>query len=138
LVLFRLAATPNLPSLVSKAVRVLYRLVVGWIFGIELPPDTVVGPGLRLNHGTGVVINGNASLGARCDIKHGVTIGIRESGGRSPRLGDGVVVGSGAQILGDVAIGEDAVIGAGAIVLVDVPARHVAVGNPARVLPPRG
>lgn len=137
MVWFRLASAGSLPRPLRAFLRYLYRLVVIWVFGIELPVGTRVGPGLTLLHATGLVVNGYTVIGANCDLKQNCTLGLRRAGGGSPVLGDNVVVGSGAQILGPVTIGSGAQIGAGAIVLNDVPAGHTAVGNPARVLPLR-
>lgn len=133
--MFRACQAPEIPGRLRKAIVIpIYTLVVQWIFGIELPPSTRVGPGLRLNHATGLVINKHAVIGAHCDFKHGCTIGLRRSGGGSPVLGDRVVLGAGAHVVGDITLGDGAEVGAGAVVLTDVPAGAVAVGNPARVI----
>jgi serine acetyltransferase len=78
--LFRLSSEPSFPRIVRGPIGVVYTVVVAWGFGIELPPGTRVGPGLRLNHSIGTVINHAAVIGAHCDIKHGCTIGVRRSG----------------------------------------------------------
>jgi serine acetyltransferase len=135
--LFRLASHQGLPRAVRLPWVGLYKFLVGWIFGIELPVGTTVGPGLRLNHATGLVVNGQAVLGANCDLKHGCTIGVRRSGEGSPVLEDGVTLGAASSVIGPITLGHGAETGAGAVVLTDVPAGHVAVGNPARVLPRR-
>jgi serine acetyltransferase len=132
--LFRLASEPSLPRAIRGPLGIIYTIVVSWGFGIELPPGTRVGPGLRLNHAVGTVINHSAVIGAGCDIKHGCTIGLRRSGGASPVLEDGVVLGAGTHVIGDVRLGAGSETGAGAVVLRDVPARCIAVGNPARVI----
>lgn len=137
MVLFRLASWPRLPSLVRVPIRVFYQLLVSWVFGIDLPAGTSVGPGLRLNHATGLVVNSESVIGAYCDLKHGCTIGVRHSKGPSPVLEDGVVLGAGSHIVGGITLGREAEVGAGSVVLVDVPPGHIAVGNPARVLPRR-
>jgi serine acetyltransferase len=134
MVLFRLASEKRLPRAVRGPTGVLYTVVVAWFFGIELPPGTSVGPGLRLNHAIGTVVNYSAVLGANCDLKHGCTIGLRRSGGPSPVLEDGVVLGAGTHVLGGVRMGAGSETGAGAVVLQDVPAGWIAVGNPARVI----
>jgi putative colanic acid biosynthesis acetyltransferase WcaB len=135
MVLFRLASAKDLPRLVRAPFVVLYRVLVNWVFGVELPVGTQVGPGLTLNHATGLVVNVAAKIGAGCDLKHGCTVGQRRAGGPSPVLGDGVVLGAGAHVVGGITLGDGAEVGAGAVVLQDVPAGHIAVGNPARVLP---
>lgn len=134
MVLFRISSEPSLPRSVRGPISILYMVLVDWMFGIELPAGTSVGPGLRLNHSIGTVVNPAAIIGAHCDIKHGCTIGLRRSGGPSPILGDGVTIGAGSHVLGGVRLGAGAETGAGAVVLQDVPAGWIAVGNPARVV----
>ena len=116
----------------------LYRLVVDWLLGVEIPPSTRVGPGLCVWHGTGLVLHKRVQLGAGVTLRHGVTIGVlgdgRDEAAMAPILGDRVDVGAGAIVLGPVTIGDDAAIGAGAVVLCDVPAGATAVGNPARII----
>jgi putative colanic acid biosynthesis acetyltransferase WcaB len=117
---------------------VFHRLVWEWTFGIELPWGTRVGSGLRIFHGVGLVVSDRSVIGRNVILRHGVTIGIKETQelgcGDAPILGDLVDVGANAIILGAVRIGDRAVIGAGAVVLADVPAGAIAVGNPARVV----
>ncbi len=111
-----------------------YRAYALFGLGIDIPTSTVIGRDLMVHHGFGLVVHSRAVIGDNVTLRQGVTIGTRERGQRAPRLGDGVDVGSGAQILGDVEIGAGAIIGAGAVVLIDVPAGRTAVGVPARVL----
>lgn len=135
--LFRLAHWARTGSrrkvLLLCPIVVIYRIAVEWVLGIELRPKTKVGPGLRLYHGVGLVINDGAILGRNVTVRHGVTIGSAQHGGPSPNVGDDVEIGAGAILLGNITIGRGASIGAGAVVLRDVPAGCVARGNPARI-----
>jgi putative colanic acid biosynthesis acetyltransferase WcaB len=119
-------------------VLIAYKLIVGWILGIDIPSGTKIGPGLRLLHGQTLVINKAAVIGRNCTLRHATTIGakIMRDGraGPSPVLMDNVNVGSNVVIIGDIVIGEHAVIGAGSVVTKSVPARAVVVGNPARII----
>jgi serine O-acetyltransferase len=92
------------------------------------------GPGFVLIHSTGVVINGQVTGGADILLEHQVTIGAEAR--QSPILGDGVFIGAGAKVIGGIRIGDGVRIGANAVVISDVPARHLAVGVPARLVPP--
>lgn len=112
---------------------VIQRLVEVWT-GISIPPETKVGPGLMVLHFGGVVINGAAVIGTDCTLHHEVTIGNRISGGGSPVIGDRVMIGVGARVLGEIQVGNDAEIGANAVVLSSLPDGAVAVGIPARVV----
>jgi serine acetyltransferase len=112
-----------------KVIDILYlRLLIG----AELPHSVQIGPGLVLRHaGRGVIMHSNVRIGRDARIYHRVTIGVGDFGG-PPTLGDGVYVGCGASILGEIEVGDRARIGAGAVVVRDVPADTVAVGVPAR------
>lgn len=117
----------------------LYRVMIEWFLGIELPWKTCVGPGLQLHHGQSLVVNDNTVFGAGCILRSSTTIGNRKlpdgTNSGSPVIGDRVEIGANAVIIGPITIGDDAVIGAGAVVVKNVPAAHVAVGNPARIFP---
>jgi serine O-acetyltransferase len=107
--------------------------------GIDILPQADIGGGCYIPHGLGLVVGGNTVIGRDCTLLQGVTLGEADFKSlASPRLGDRVLVGAGAQILGGVTIGDDARIGAGAVVLDDVPAGHTAVGVPARSQPTTG
>lgn len=118
-----------------------YRMFTTLFVGVELAPNLAVGPRLRIHHPQSIVVNDGAVIGADCTLRQNVTIGniTRRDGSTTgaPVIGDGVEFGAGAVVIGDVTIGDHAKIGALALVRTDVPAAHVAVGNPARVLPPR-
>lgn len=120
---------PFVPRLLSQTARLLT--------GIEIHPGATIGPGLFIDHGMGTVIGETAIVGADVLIYHGVTLGGVDGrpGRRHPLLGDRVVVGAGAKVLGALRVGDGARIGAQAVVLADVPAGATAVGVPARILP---
>lgn len=117
----------------SAPIGVLYRVWVDWSMGIELPWRTRVGPGLRLQHGFGLVVHDNARIGARVTLRQGVTIGVARDRGLPPLIGDDVDVGAGAVILGEINVGDGAIIGAGSVVIESVPPMAVVVGNLGRV-----
>jgi serine O-acetyltransferase len=104
--------------------------------GIEIHPGATIGQRLFIDHGMGVVIGETAIIGDDVTLYQGVTLGGtgKEQGKRHPTIGDRVVVGVGAKILGAVSIGHDAKIGGGAVVLTDVPPHTTAVGVPAKAV----
>ncbi len=132
IVLYRLAHWLHLrrimliPRLISHLTR--------FLTGIEIHPGAVIGKGVFIDHGMGVVIGETAIVGDYCLIYQGVTLGGtgKETGRRHPTLGQHVVVGAGAKILGNIQVGDYARIGAGSIVLRDVPSHCTAVGVPGR------
>lgn len=108
--------------------------------GIEIHPGATIGKGLFIDHGSGVVIGETTEIGDNCTIYQGVTLGGtgKDVGKRHPTLGDHVMVGSGAKVLGPVKLGDGSKIAAGAVVLQDIPAGATAVGIPARVVRVKG
>ena len=104
--------------------------------GIEIHPGAQIGEGLFIDHGHGVVIGETAIIGNNVTLYQGVTLGGtgKEQGKRHPTLGDNIMVGAGAKILGSVTIGDNCKIGAGSVVLKDVPANSTVVGVPGRVV----
>lgn len=116
---------------VKTPARLLAHLM-RWLTGIEIHPGATIGPRFFIDHGMGVVIGETAEIGADVTLYHGVTLGgtTLNKGKRHPTLGDRVVVGAGAKILGAITIGEDTRIGANAVVVKSVPANAVVVGVP--------
>ncbi len=120
-----------------------HKLLARWISqasrrrtGIEIHPGATIGKGLFIDHGSGVVIGETAVVGDNCTIYQGVTLGGtgKQTGKRHPTLGDNVMVGAGAKLLGNFTVGSGSRIAAGAVVLADVPENATAVGVPAKVV----
>lgn len=107
-----------------------------WRTGIEIHPAAVIGRRFFIDHGTGVVIGETTEIGDDCTIYQGVTLGGtgKDKGKRHPTLGNNVMVGAGAKVLGPIHIGNNVRIAAGAVVLSDIPDNCTAVGIPARVV----
>jgi serine O-acetyltransferase len=124
--LYRLAV-PFIPRVISHLSR--------FMTGIEIHPGAEIGRGVFIDHGMGVVIGETAIIGDYSLIYQGVTLGGtgKESGKRHPTLGENVVVGAGAKVLGNIYIGNNVRVGAGSVVLRDVPSDSTVVGVPGRV-----
>lgn len=128
-------------SLHANKFAVLSRLVslLNFVlFGIELAARCEIGPGLCFAHTYGIVI-GARKIGSNALIYHEVTIGAKEmdvayNPGKRPLIGNNVVIGAGAKVLGGITIGDNSVIGANAVVTRDIPANVVAGGIPAKIL----
>lgn len=125
--LYRLRV-PFIPRLISHIAR--------FLTGIEIHPGATIGRGVFIDHGMGVVIGETAIVGNYALIYQGVTLGGtgKESGKRHPTLGENVVVGAGAKVLGNLLIGDNVRIGAGSVVLRDVPSDCTVVGIPGRIV----
>lgn len=104
------------------------------VFGVDIHPAARFGYGLMLDHATGFVAGETAVLGNNISILHGVTLGGsgKEGGDRHPKIGNGVMIGANASILGNIRIGNNAKIGAGSVVVSDVPPSITVVGVPAK------
>lgn len=109
-----------------------------WITGIEIHPGATIGRRFFIDHGMGVVIGETAIIGDGCTLYHGVTLGGTSwrKGKRHPTLGDDVVVGAGAKVLGPIEIGSGARIGSNAVVVKAVPPGTTVVGVPGRLVEP--
>lgn len=107
-----------------------------WFTGIEIHPAAKIGERVFIDHGMGVVIGETAEIGNDCTLYHGVTLGGTswKEGKRHPTLGERVVVGAGAKILGPIYVGDDARIGSNAVVVKDVPENKTVVGIPGRIV----
>lgn len=107
------------------------------ITGIEIHPAATLGRRVLIDHGAGLVIGATAIVGDEVTLYHGVTLGgrtLEKDAKRHPTIEDGVVVGAGATVLGNITIGRCAKVGANSVVLKDVPAYATAVGSPAEIL----
>jgi len=109
---------------------------VSELFQIDINPAARIGKGVFLDHGTGIVIGETAVVGDDCSILQGVTLGGTgaERGDRHPKIGKGVLLGAGANVLGNITIGDYAKIASGSVVLKPVPAHCTAAGVPARLV----
>ncbi|MGC4099137.1 MAG: serine O-acetyltransferase [Nitrospira sp.] len=123
---------PIVPRVLSQMAR--------WVTGVEIHPSAKIGTGFFIDHGMGVVIGETAEIGDYVTLFQGVTLGGtgKDRGKRHPTLGNHVVVGAGAKILGGITIGDNVKIGANSVVLKNVPPNSTVVGVPARVIKSQG
>jgi serine O-acetyltransferase len=99
--------------------------------GISLPAQAQIGKGLRIHHFGGIIVHSEASIGEYCTLYHSVTLGDLGGWGGAPRIGNCVIIGAGAKLLGNIEVGDDCHIGANAVVRTSVPTGCLAVGVPA-------
>ena len=138
MLLFRIAnfcTTRKLYYYLGFPYLVFYKILVEWIFCIEIPWNVKIGRGLRIYHGQGMVLNNQVVIGNYCTLRHCTTIGNKQlpngamSG--SPVIGNYVDVGCNTCIIGDITIGDQVTIGCGSVVTKSMPANAVVAGNPA-------
>ena len=117
---------------ISRLISQLNRALTG----IEIHPGATIGKGILIDHGMGVVIGETAEVGDRVTIYHGTTLGGtgKEKGKRHPTVGNDVIIGAGAKLLGPIVVGDNAKIGANAVVLKDVPEGATVVGIPGKIV----
>jgi len=123
---------PLLPRIISQFAR--------WLTGIEIHPAATIGTGFFIDHGMGVVIGETSEIGDYVTLFQGVTLGGtgKEHGKRHPTIGNHVVIGAGAKILGGIRIGDNVKIGANSVVLKSVPSNSTVIGVPARIIKAEG
>jgi len=116
----------------ARVVAELTRILTG----VDIHPGAILGTGLFIDHATGVVIGETAEVGDDVTLFHGVTLGGtgRDTGKRHPTIGDRVVIGAGAKVLGAIKIGDDSRIGANSVVVKEVPSSAVVVGVPGQII----
>ena len=114
--------------------------IARWLTGVEIHPGARIGRRFFIDHGMGVVIGETAEIGDDCTLYHGVTLGGTswKAGKRHPTLGNGVVIGAGAKVLGPLKVGDNARIGSNAVVVKDVPEGATMVGIPGRIVARQG
>ena len=119
-------------KLISRMVSHLGRFLTG----IEIHPGAKIGQRFFIDHGMGVVIGETSIIGNDCTLYHGVTLGgtTWNKGKRHPTLGDNVVIGAGAKVLGPIMIGKNSKVGSNAVVVSDIPEDSTAVGIPAKII----
>lgn len=125
-----------------RALARVFSNIARMLTGVEIHPAATIGQRLFIDHGTGIVIGQTAIIGDDVTLYHGVTLGGVGNGAagekRHPTIHDGAMIGSGAQILGDITIGRHAKVGSNSVVICDVPDNATAIGVPARVLAGKG
>lgn len=127
--IFRWCHERHIPT---QPLRFLFERFIEITTGMSIPAEASIGKGLRIHHFGGIVIHSAASIGEYCTIYHGVTLGDRGGWGGAPRVGNRVLIGAGAKLIGEIEVGDDCVVGANAVVRSSIPQRCTAVGIPAK------
>jgi serine O-acetyltransferase len=106
------------------------------MFGVDIHPAARIGNGIMIDHAHSIVIGETAIVGDNVSMLHAVTLGGtgKEDGNRHPKIGNGVMIGAGAKVLGNIEVGNCSRIAAGSVVLHDVPARKTVAGVPAKII----
>lgn len=135
--LYRLGCMLSKMPLLGSLFRVMLEYFIRVIYASDISLRSQIGPGLVIVHGHDIVIGGNVRIGKKCKILNGVTLGNKDTESpinQQPTLGDNVVIGSGAKLLGAIQIGSNVIIGANSVVLKNIPQNVVVAGIPAKVI----
>jgi putative colanic acid biosynthesis acetyltransferase WcaB len=115
-------------------IRIFYKILFNWIFGIDIPDSTKIGKGFNVYHGQGLVINSQTIIGKNVIVRQNTTIGNSHQNGGSPIIEDNDDIGANSVIIGEIIIGSNSVIAAGSIVIKNVEPNTIVAGNPARYI----
>ncbi len=123
---------PKLIRIVTEPIYFITNGILKIMWGIELPRNTIVGPGCSIGHFSGIIISDRAELGSNCTISHGVTIGVSGKGDKcgAPTIGNNVYFGAGCKVFGMISIGNNVKIGANAVVHKSIPDNAIVVSYP--------
>lgn len=120
--------------IIGLPIRIIYRMFVQYILGIDIPDTTKIGKNFNVYHGQGLIISSDAVIGNNVTVRHNTTIGNARLNGGSPKIGDNVEVGANCVVIGDISIGNNSIIAAGSVVIKDVPENVIVAGNPAKIV----
>ena len=119
-------------KVIGMPVRVFYKILIQWFFGIDIPDTTKIGKGFKLYHGQGLIIHKDVIIGDNVSIRHNTTIGLAYENGGCPKINNNVTIGANSVVIGGIEIGDNSIIGAGSVVVKDVAPHTVVAGNPAK------
>lgn len=124
----------HLRGIPTQPIRLIVERFIEITTGISIPAATDIGKGFRIHHFGGVIFHSNVKMGENCTVYQGVTLGDKGGWGNPPTIGNNVLIGAGAKVLGDITIGDNVAIGANAVVLSSIPPNSIAAGIPAKVV----
>ena len=121
-------------KIIGLPIRLLYKVLVQWVLGIDIPDETQIGKGFEVYHGQGLIINKDTIIGDNVMVRQNTTIGNSKPGGGSPVIENNVKIGANSVIIGEIIVGENTLIGAGSVVVKSIPKNVIVAGNPAKIL----
>jgi serine O-acetyltransferase len=133
ILVYRFFSWLNKKGLSAQPLRFCCERVIEMTTGISIPAACRIAKGLRIHHFGGIILHPSVTIGENCIMYHQVTIGDIGGTGNAARIGNNVMIGAGAKIIGEITIGDNCKIGANTVVNTDLPSNSIAFGNPARI-----
>ena len=118
----------------TQPFRFLIERTIEIVTGISIPAEVEIGKGFRIHHFGGIIFHPHVKMGEHCTLYHGVTLGDKGGQGEPPTVGNNVLVGAGAKLLGEISIGNNVVVGANSVVIKSVPDNMIVGGVPAKII----
>jgi len=133
IVVYRFFRWLKITKIPAQPFRFFFERWIEITTGISIPAECEIGKGLRIHHFGGIIFHPSVEIGKRCTIYHEVTIGDRGGYGKAAKIGDNVMIGVGAKIIGEISIGSNCIVGANTVVTKDMPENSVAIGSPCQI-----
>lgn len=124
----------SLLRLIGFPIRLIYKIIIQWILGIDIPDKTRIGSLINIYHGIGLIVHEKVIIGKNVVLRHNTTIGNAKRVDDVPTIKDNVQIGANCVIIGDIVIGNNSVIAAGSVVVKSVPDFCIVAGNPAKII----
>lgn len=124
----------HLRGIPTQPLRLIVERFIEITTGISIPAAAEIGKGFRIHHFGCIIFHSNVKIGENCTVYQGVTLGDKGGWGNPPTIGNHVLIGAGAKVLGGISVGDNVVIGANAVVLTSIPSNSIVAGVPAKVV----
>lgn len=134
LLVYRIFRWLYMKKIPAQPFRFLMERLIEITTGISIPVRAEIGRGLRIHHFGGIILHPSVKIGENCTLYHGVTIGDKGDGGLAANIGNNVLIGAGAKIIGEITIGDNCKIGANSVVIESIPENSVVVGVPGKIV----
>jgi serine O-acetyltransferase len=134
ILVYRIFRWFHLRGIPTQPLRLLVERFIEITTGISIPAAAEIGKGFRIHHFGCIIFHSNVKIGENCTVYQGVTLGDKGGWGNAPTIGNDVLIGAGAKVLGGISVGDNVVIGANAVVLTSVPSNSIVAGVPAKIV----
>lgn len=134
IIVYRLFRWLRIRKIPAQPFRFVFERFIEITTGISIPAECKIGKGFRIHHFGGIIFHPSVEIGENCTIYHEVTIGDKGGYGSAARIGNNVMIGAGAKIIGEISIGNKCIVGANSVLTKDIPDNSIVFGNPMRII----